>query len=338
MKHSLKYNSVAVFCGGQVGTNDESNFRFMGGCQSTQLTFTSSIVKEKELGSKKTFYRSEYLKESVAIPLTWYPSDFENEERAGLNLISYSGKSIAHKLFEGFRTNLMVLVDDESQQDLLQRSVSGVKAVFLPNADLVSYGFTAAVGSVMEANGTFECDDAWITTLSGFTGSYNGVSNGFRTKKPFSIAETGFISNNFEQVFIPSGMSVEIKDRHDGNTYDLSIQSFSVDIELVRNNIRGLGSKYDAARVLKAPVFGSLQIESLSPAFSGRNYNNVPLQEQGFDVKLSLKGTPIKNLEAMDFEFEFRNVILNTDSTSFGIGANATNTLSFDIEDDGSDY
>lgn len=338
MKNSLKYNSIVVLCGGKVGTVDEVNFKALGGCQSTQLTFTSSIVKEKSIGRKSSFYASEFRKDSVSFPLTWYPSDFENEERLGLNLITGDGKSISHKILQGFRTNILVLVDDESEIDLLKKDVSGVKAVFLPNSDMTSYRFSANVGEVTSADASFEADDAFLHVLEGYSGYYTGIQDAQKQAKPFSIVQTGKILDNFEQVFIPSGISVEIKDRYNNEIYDLFVSSVSFSVDFERNPIRGLGSKYDYYRNPKTPIFGRLELNILSPAFSGREYNINPMNESGFDVKILLKGTPMRDEIPEDYEFEFKKILISSDSTPFTIGGRSTNSIIFDIEDDGSDY
>jgi hypothetical protein len=288
----------------------------------------------------------------VNFALSYLLASFWNERMFGL-VIDNSVSCIAN-LVNKTQDEKNYFVKTVSQgQDAICNEETDVFIAGIGNAYLNRYESSASVGNFPIVNVNFEATNiSYIYGLSGQSPAINPVNGKPITGYPYVIPVfcsspgTGDLDISSLR---PGDISFSAKQRmaeDEGiltnatgnytlpgfNLQDATIQGYSLSLDIPREAIGSLGSRYAFAREIQLPVTVNLEIDALASELNTGNFADLVNCDSAFDITIKLNRPDncdsdlVKTTVA---QYTMRNAKFNGQSSNSIIGANKTVKLNF---------
>ncbi|NBP00106.1 MAG: hypothetical protein EBU90_08235 [Proteobacteria bacterium] len=331
------YQSEALFTGpmGADATTTGNN-KQINRVQSINYNFEITRQDINQFGNLAAIDRIILEQPTVSLDFTYYANSGENENNIGLAVGTGDANTpaLSHILTGKANTdpkNYYILTSPEgTDANVVGWTTSSGKTIGIGNASLTSYQIEAAVGDIPTV--TVNAEALNMNFVNGTTGTPNPavdpvngtpVVHGF--KLPTPVSGDGF------SALRPGDITIDINDGALGlSESDLKIQSASVSVEIARDPIQKLGSKFAFTREITFPITATMSVEAIVGDTAAGTLANVLTNDADYELVLSLKkpdGTGEKALK-----YTLKKAKLDSQDFSSSIGDNKSVSLQFSTQ------
>lgn len=313
----LKSNSAFVAMGDfPAWKTGEETGRLFPLVQNCNFSITTERQKMKQLGSQSYAVNHLVKAPSASLDLTYYLNSYcSNEILAGLNA-SGTGYIPCVSGLKNRDQNIYIIIDPEDTRDGFDNfkkdpslvNFSGMQALNFGNCFLNKYSVSFELNSIPTVNVGFAASNVRFEAISGgrvsipainsisgnntnsgslnLSGMYASLRSGYiyndvRLKDEFNApAVISNASNFYLQNLQVGGVSLS-------PSSNPILQSFSLDLDLARTDLYGLGSNYAYSRKLEMPVNGSVSISCLVSGISRGEFQSMITNESGYNFEVS---------------------------------------------------
>ena len=285
--------------------------------QSVTDSFSIDRQDVGQLGNLGVIDRVIVQQPTVPLEISWLVSDVSNERMMGL-YTSGDQSSIV---------NLINNTQDEKNYFLaiapegtdIYNYTGQSQVVQFNNSFLASYKAEGSVGNIPTASATFEALN-WSTS----TGSINQVLNAINVASGTSITGVRFtipvgvsgLSNTVSAIR-PQGILVDIQNAAIGlSISDLQIQSYSVSLNIPRENLMKLGSFYAYKKVIKFPAEVQGSITAYFGDLTETNLQNLVCNDPNYDITIKLTDPTCVGFGPVAAQYALKKVKLDSQSFS----------------------
>lgn len=311
----LKSNSAIVVIGDSPAwkTGQETG-RILSLVQNCDFSASNDRQKIKQIGSQSYAVNNIVRAPEISLSLDYYLTPYINNELLfGFNGDS-SGYQPAFPNIKSRNQNIYLLIDTEDTRDGVDQfktggtNFSGYNALTFGNCYINKYSVSYALNSVPVVSVGFAASNARFESLTGNTISIpainsvsgNNSGSGFLNLTGlYATLDSGYISGNTQgrseynaPVAISNASNFYLQNLQVGGV-DLSptntpiLQSFSLDIDLARTSLYGLGSNYVYDRKLEYPINGQAQISCLVSGISSGDFQSILTGESGYSLEIA---------------------------------------------------
>lgn len=316
-KQILKSNSAFVVIGdAPAWKTGEEVGRLFPLVQSADFSITNERQKIKEIGSQSYAVDNIVRSPSASIDLSYYLNPYcSNEILAGFNA---SGSGYAPCL-SGLRNrdqNIYILIDPEDSKDAFDDfkrvsssvNFSGMQALTFGNCFLNKYSASFELNSIPTVEVGFAASNVRFESITGgrisvpainsvsgnntnsgslnLSGLYSSLTSGYVDNDPI-------LRNEFNpRVALSNSSSFALQNLQVGGVglnaaANPILQRFSLNLDLTRTDLYGLGSNYVYSRKLEMPVNGSVSISCLVSGVSQGEFQSIITNESGYNFEVS---------------------------------------------------
>jgi hypothetical protein len=323
------YQSEALFVG---PTGTASNPTQLNRIQTANYGFQVSRQDVNQYGNLAALDRIILEQPTVNLDYTYYLNSGENEKNLGLTLSTT--KSAFADILSGVDTNVKnyyILVSPEGTDanvDVVQATGAG-KVIGLGNAFITSYKMDAAVGEIPKASVNAEAlNMRFYTTAQAFnTPAVNPVDG---TNLTASITLPTPVSGSGFSALRPGDISFSVQGSKGVDVTDLKVQSVSMSIDVSRDPIQKLGSKFAYTKEITWPVTAKMTVESILGELEAGNLADTVSDDNAkytLTVTINKPGTV-----AQAMKYSLKGAKLDSQSFSSSIGDNKSVTLEFSAQ------
>ena len=335
------YQSEALFVGptgttAATATNNKQLYRV----QSANYSFEISRQDVNQFGNLAAIDRIILEQPTVSLDMEYYANTGENEQTLGISL--GTDGSAGTPALSGILTssasspqdikNYYILTAQEGYDANVagwQSAAGNVRTIGVGNASITSYSVNAAVGEIPSVSVSAEGLNMNFINGSGGTAptinQADGTSAGVTFALPTPVSGGGYSALRPGDIGISiSGLGVDLT--------DLKIQNASISVDIGRDPIQKLGSKFAFAREITFPISVKMDVESIIGEQDNANYaglSNYISGDASFDVSLSLN-KPGTSTRAM--KYSIKKAKLDSQEFSSAIGDNKTVKMSFSTQ------
>lgn len=262
---------------------------------------------------------------------------------------------ISNNLVKESGFNFFILTSSEGVDLNLENSMSGKAVVGIGNALVNNYTVEARVGQFptvtvetqgLNMNSSFykeypvssssEEIGVPIPSVDPQNGKTLSIDNGYYvlTKLPNATPQTGEKEIN---ALRPSDITLKFNDFLNSTVTDLTLdeseinlQSFSLSINLNRQNTQELGYKFVNSRPVGYPIEATLNINAIVNQKQTYNLINSIDNAQGKSILISIKDSKDASKKALSFDL--RNFLLTSESFVSNVGSNKSVDLTFQAQ------
>ena len=351
-RNRVIYQSKAVYAGPDKGSSygNES-----GTTQPTQLKrvqsanygFDIARTDVNQFGELAAIDRIILESPTVNFDSSWYTCNWYNEDVIGLTVTS----GIAHTSnnFSGVLSDVLtngadernyyirVGKDGDDMKDVQTGTgaATGDNAVIgIGNAFLSNWTCEAAVGGFPTASITAEAlnikfdrndDGAATGTIPAIDAAAGtALSNKYRLSGYNASGE----SNDHVTVIKPGDVTLTLPNTQGGANYtNMHIQSFNCSVDLAREPINKLGSRFAFARVISFPITTTLSVDAIMSEMSAGNLVSIIDSNANQEIIVEMKNGTEDHMAIV-----MKKAKLDSQSFSQGIGDNETVTLNWSAQ------
>jgi len=320
------YQSEALFIG---PTGTATNPVQLNRIQTANYGFQVARQDVNQYGNLAAIDRIILEQPTVTLDYSYYLNSGENEKNVGLTLSTTKGAFA--DILSGVDTNVKnyyILVSPEGTDanvDTIQATGNG-KVIGLGNAFLTSYKMDAAVGEIPTASVNAEAlNMRFYTGTQAFTtpavNPVDGVDLTASISLPVPVSGSGF------SALRPGDITLSIDGSRGLDKTDLKIQSVSLSVDVARDPIQKLGSKFAFTKEITFPVTAKMTVESILGDMEASNLADVVSNDSAkFTLTVSIN-KPGAATQAM--KFSLKGAKLDSQSFSSSIGDNKSVSLEF---------
>lgn len=320
------YQSEALFVG---PTGAASNPVQLNRIQTANYGFEVTRQDINQYGNLAALDRIILEQPTVNLDYSYYLNSGENEKNIGLTLSTT--KSAFADILSGVDTNIKnyyILVSPEGTDanvDTVQATGQG-KVIGLGNAFITSYSMDASVGEIPTASVNAEAlNMRFYTNTQAFNtpavDPVNGTDLTASIRIPTPTSGLGF------SALRPGDISFNIAGSRGVEVADLKVQSVSMNVDIGRDAIERLGSKFAFTKEIAWPVTATMTVESILGDLEASNLADVVTNDNAkFDLSVTIN-KPGGVGQAM--KFSLKGAKLDSQSFSSSIGDNKSVTLEF---------
>jgi hypothetical protein len=314
-KKILKSNSAFVLIGEKLPiTLSKDRGRLFSLVQGCEFSIQTERQKLKSIGTDRYIVNNLIKAPSVDLNFQYYLSPYINNEL----LMGFGGSGRffepVFKNLQGVNNNFYIMIEKDDLRDGFDEikkqtpdtiNFSGFDVLSFGNSYLKKYSLSFNLGQVPVVNTVFACSNMKFDNLNNNTLKIPSVSSyGVEDNKTLNLSElyltitSGYVSGNPEgksEYNLPvadtmassfilddlqiSGVPLEFLDRP-------ILQSFSIDIDIPRNDLYGLGSNYVFDRKIQYPINATININTLVSGFNSGVVSKIHSNEEvyGFSV------------------------------------------------------
>jgi hypothetical protein len=324
-KSRILYNCLGAYCSPSPATgycfssgNSGVNLiQQLSRVQSVTDSFSVDRQDVGQLGNLGLIDRVIVQQPSVPLEVNWLVSDVSNERMIGLYA---SGDQSAI-------VNLINNTQDEKNYFLaiapegtdIYGYTGQSQVIQFNNAFLASYKADGSVGSIPTASATFEALN-WSTS----TGSINQTLNSINVASGTSITGVKYtipvgvsgLSNTVSAIR-PQGIVVDIQNAAIGlSISDLQAQSYSVSLNIPRENLMKLGSFYAYKKVIKFPAEVQGSVTAYFGDLTESNLQSLVCNDSNYDITIKLQDPACTGYGAIAAMYQLKQVKLDSQSFS----------------------
>ena len=320
------YQSEALFVG---PTGAASNPLQLNRIQTANYGFQVARQDVNQYGNLAAIDRIILEQPTVTLDYSYYLNSGENEKNVGLTLSTTKGAFA--DILSGVNTNeknYYILVSPEGTDanvDSTQATGNG-KVIGLGNAFLTSYKMDASVGEIPTASVNAEAlNMRFYTTTQAFSTPAVNPTDG--TNLTASISLPLPVSGSGFSALRPGDITLSIDGSRGVDKTDLKIQSVSLSVDVARDPIQKLGSKFAFTKEITFPVTSKMTVESIIGDMEASNLADVVSDDNAkynLTVTINKPGTTVQAMK-----FSLKGSKLDSQSFSSSIGDNKSVSLEF---------
>lgn len=329
------YQSEALFVG-PTGALAEtsSNNKQLTRVQSANYNFEIARQDINQFGNLAAIDRVILEQPTVSLDFTYYADTGANESNLGLAIGTDSTTpALSHILTGKANTdpiNFYIVTTPEGTDANVAGWVSAdAKTIGLGNASITSYQIEASVGEIPTV--TVNAEALNMNFVNTMTGTQNpavnpengeGVDAGFALPTPVSGAGYSALR--------PGDITVELSNGTLGLTEsELKVQSASLSVEIARDPIQKLGSRFAFTREITFPITATMSVEAIIGSTSAASLANILSTDSDHTVSMTLNA-PNSNTRAI--KYTLKKAKLDSQEFSSAIGDNKTVSLQFSTQ------
>jgi hypothetical protein len=311
----IKSNAAFALIGNSPAwTTGQDSGRLLSLVQSSDCSISTDRQKIKQIGSQDYAVNDIMKAPDVELSMSYYLSPYlSNELLFGLQ---GSGNSYEPALsnLQGKNNNIYLLINTEdgvdgfSEPKKVSPNFSGYNAMNFGNCYLNKYAVAFAIGQIPIVSVGFASSNLRFESLTGNSmsipaiNSVSGNNSGSGNLNLANLYQTitgSYISQDLESrteynapVALPSVSTFSLQNLQIGgvNLSESSsplLQSFSLDLDLSRVPLYGLGSNYVFDRKLLFPNNGQVQISCLVSGLATGQLQSMLTNESGYSLEIS---------------------------------------------------
>lgn len=361
----LKSNSAFVAMGDSPAwkTGQETG-RLFPLVQNCNFSITNERQKLKQIGSQSYAVNDLVRAPNASLDLSYYLNPYcSNEILAGFNA-SGSGYAPCLSGLKNRDQNIYIIIDPEDSKDAFDDfkrdpssvNFSGMQALTFGNCFLNKYSVSFELNSIPTVDVGFAASNVRFESITGGrisipainSVSGNNINSGsLNLSGLYSSLISGYVDNDPElrnefnpPVVLSNASSFALQSLQVGGVglnaaANPILQSFSLDLDLTRTDLYGLGSNYVYSRKLEMPVNGSVSISCLVSGISQGEFQSIITNESGYNFEVSFCNQDkaitgfykIENakLESVNYSMQVNNTL--NFNASFSFEANETGGL-----------
>jgi hypothetical protein len=307
--------------------------------QNANYSFNVSRENVNQFGQLAALDRVILTQPTVSLDFSYYTTTGTNESNLGLyinptGLNAPSGALI--NIMQGINDvkNYYILVAPEGSDVNTNTSITGSSSTIgIGNGFLSSYSLDASVGSFVTSSANVEAYNMrFYTTASGEVPTINPIDGNNVTAKYFQIS--GISTGSFISVLKPGDITVDVSGDIGLVAGDLKVQSVSMKLDLTREDIQKLGSKFAFAKPLKFPLTTTMTIDATLGDIEADNLATLVNADcSTYNLAVTLKGASCGVTSTKQaLKFFFKGAKLDSQSITSSIGANKAVNLQFSAQ------
>lgn len=354
-RNRVIYQSKAVYAGPDKGT-DNAYGNESGTTQPTQLKrvqsanygFDIARTDVNQFGELAAIDRIILESPTVNFDSSWYACNWYNEDVIGLTVTSGTAHTSAN--FSGILSDILtngadernyyvrVGKDGDDMKDVATGTgaATGDNAVIgIGNAFLSNWTCEAAVGGFPTASMTAEALNIKFDRNDdgAATGKIPAIDAAAGTAKTEVYRLSGYNSSGESldgtSVVKPGDVTLTLPTTQGGASYDnMHIQSFNCSVDLAREPINKLGSRFAFARVISFPITTTLSVDAIMSEMSAGNLVSIVDSNTDQEIIVNMKDSAA----GAHMAIVMKKAKLDSQSFSQGIGDNETVTLNWSAQ------
>ena len=356
-RNRVIYQSKAVYAGPDKGV-DNAYANESGATRPTQLKrvqsanygFDIARTDVNQFGELAAIDRIILESPTVNFDSSWYMCNFYNEDVIGLTI----NKDVEHSAdgFSGVLSDILTAGADErnyyvrvgkdgdDMKDVItgggnSTDNAGDNAVIgIGNAFLSNWTCEGAVGGFPTASITVEALNIKFDKNpdGGASGTIPAIDAANGTAKTEVYRLSGYTpsgeSLNATTVIKPGDVTLTLPTTQGGASYtDMHIQSFNCSVDLAREPINRLGSRFAFARVISFPITASLSVDAIMSESAAGNLVSIIDNNTNQEIMVHMKSGSQAHMNIV-----MKKAKLDSQSFSQGIGDNETVTLNWSAQ------
>lgn len=336
------YNQEALFCGDSPATG----FHFSSGSsgvnlikqlhrvQSADYSFNIDRLDVNEFGVLARIDQIIINPPTVDLNFSYLLHSVDNEEILGLTVNNGVSCISGYLSKAEDDRNFFVSIAPQGQDNA---NFAGTRSVYgFGNGFLSSYNAEAAVGGLPTASVSISAFN--FKAYSVETGNSPAInpSNGTPvTNAPFALptATTGYA--NAVTALRPGDIefSLEGVNTLGVDPVDLKLQSFSLGVDLGREDIQKLGSLYPSSKEITFPVNITFSAEAIVGDTKTGSLNDILCNDNKFNLRVALKNPACApTVASTGIVYDVKGAKLTSESFSSSIGPNKTVSFEFSAQ------
>jgi hypothetical protein len=345
-RNRVIYQSEALFVGptggvsapGTNGLYTTGTLAQLHRVQNANYSFNVSRENVNQFGQLAALDRVILAQPTVSLDFSYYTTTGTNESNLGL-YINANGSSASGALvniMQGINDvkNYYILVAPEGSDVNTNASITGSSSTIgIGNGFLSSYSLDASVGSFVTSSANVEAYNMrFYTTASGEVPTINPTDGNNVTAKYFQIS--GISTGSFISVLKPGDITVDVSGDIGLVAGDLKVQSVSMKLDLTREDIQKLGSRFAFAKPLKFPLTTTMTIDATLGDIEADNLATLVNADcSTYNLAVTLKGASCGVTSTKQaLKFYFKGAKLDSQSFTSSIGANKAVNLQFSAQ------
>ena len=328
-RNRVIYQSEALFVGAQA-----SNPKQLHRIQSANYDFNITRQDVNQYGELAAIDRIILEQPTVNLEFSYYLTSGNNETELGFHLSSSQG--VLKNILDGTQDTKNYFIGistagkDQNANTTQTEAGSGRSVIGIGNGFITSYSVEAAVGSLPTATVNVEgLNMKFYTSASGIAAPHVNPETGAENTTDLIDLPLAESDNSTADIkaLRPGDVIVTI-DGAKGVT-DLKVQNASISLELNREDIQKLGSKFAFTKEVDYPVTVTAEFEAVvSDTVAGSLAEIVNNDSNNYTVALEFK----TNSGASNLKYELKGAKLDSQSFSSSIGENKTVSLTFSAQ------
>jgi len=352
-RNRVIYQSKAVYAGpdkgsayaGETGARQPMQLKRV---QSANYGFDIARTDVNQFGELAAIDRVILESPTVNFDSSWYMCNFYNENVIGL-IVNGDGTSnasltgmlgdVLNPTTSAGERNYYIRVgkDGDDMKDVPTGAggTGGDNAVIgIGNAFLSNWTCEAAVGGFPTASITAEALNIKFDreTNGAVTGTVPAINAADGTALSHEYSLSGYTSSgestNGLSVIKPGDVTLTLPDAEGGANYsDMHIQSFNCSVDMAREPINKLGSRFAFARVISFPITATMSVDAIMSETKAGNLVDIINSNNDQEIIVELKDGSTKHIAVV-----MKKAKLDSQSFSQGIGDNETVTLNWSAQ------
>jgi len=330
------YQSEALFVG-PTGTNAEvsGNNKQLNRVQSVNYNFEIARKDINQYGNLAAIDRIILEQPTVSLDYTYYLNSGENEANIGLALgTDTTTPALSHILTGRADTDIknyyIVTSPEGTDANVAGWATGNAKTIGLGNVNLTSYQIEASVGDIPTA--TVNAEALNMNFVGGITGDQNPTINpedgkkgtaGFKLQTP--VSGSGFSALRPGDITVTLASSTLGLDEN-----DIKVQKATVSVEVSREPIQKLGSRFAFTKEITFPVVATFSVEGIIGDTSAANLAGILDNDRDYTVSITLKKPNSSNERAL--KYTLKKAKLDSQNFSSSIGSNKTVSLKWSTQ------
>ena len=330
------YQSEALFTG-PTGSNatTAANNKQLNRVQSINYNFEITRQDVNQFGNLAAIDRIILEQPTVALDFTYYANSGENESNIGLAVGdgTASTPALSHILTGRADTdpkNYYILTAPEgSDANVAGWTVANGRTIGLGNVNLTSYQLEASVGEIPTVTVNAEALNMnFVNATSGTQNPAVNPTDGIAVSAGFTLPTP--VSGEGFSALRPGDISLDLNNGVLGlSESDLKIQSATVSVEIARDPIEKLGSRFAFTKEITFPVTATMSFDAVVGDATAASLADVLSNDSNYTLSLTLK-RPDGAGKAL--KYTLKKAKLDSQDFSSSIGDNKSVSLQFSAQ------
>ena len=332
------YQSEALYVG-PTGTDaaTSTNNTQLSRVQSANYNFAVTRKDVNQYGDLAAIDRIVLEQPTVALDFAYYANTGENELNLGLSIGSDGTTAALSNILSGSADvkNYYILTTKEGvDANKVGWDAEGRRTIGIGNASLTSYEIQASVGDLPSVSVNVEGLN--MNFVVGHSGQKPTVNEADGQILEGSFVLPSPVSGEGYSALRPGDIKVEINGGSIGvSEADLKVQSASMKVDIGRDVIQKLGSKFAFARVITFPVMVEMTVEAVVGDGVADNLATVLTTDASYDVSLLLnkpgQGAGTESSKRA-LKYTLKKAKIDSQDFSSSIGDNKTVSMKFSAQ------
>jgi hypothetical protein len=354
----IKSNAAFALIGNSPAwTTGQDSGRLLSLVQNCNLSISNDRQKIKQIGSQSYAVNDIIKTPDVELSMDYYLTPYINNELLFGMLGDTAAYQPALQNLQSKNHNIYVIVNTENGQDGFDEpridgsgaNFSGFNAMTFGNCYLNKYSVSFSLGQIPVVSVGMDASNVRFESLTGnkipipainsVSGNNSGSGN-LNLSDLYKTITGSYIQNDSESrteynapVVNPNASIFSLQNLQIGGV-NLSqnanplLQSFSLDLDLARIPLYGLGSNYIFDRKLQFPANGQVQISCLVSGIASGQIQSSLINESGYSLEIAFSDS--KSLKTGFYKIE--NAKLDNSSISMQVNNTMQLNASFSFE------